>query len=345
MKRVLVTGGAGFIGSNLVDRLSHEGYSIIVIDNLSKQIHGEDPDLSSTYKSIKGKCEFIKGDCTDINVYKNLGHFNKIVFLVSETGTGQSMYESMKYCHTNVMSLAALNDAIINKSVTTDCILLSSSRAIYGDAKIVSGGPASSIESDIPCPLSIYASTKLAQEHLLKSGFNGVDNKVILRFQNVYGVGQSLSNPYTGILSIFSTAMLNGKDISVFEDGLMTRDFVYIDDVVSAICMGLENKEMRNDTFNVGSGVKTTILDIANILRDNLNSNSKLIITGERRVGDIRHNFANMEKIRRVGFVPTVDIRSGLAIFTDWVKTQKIPKTEYESSLDELRNKNLLIKD
>ena len=125
----------------------------------------------------------------------------------------------------------------------------------------------------------------------------------------------------------------------------MSRDFIYIDDIVSAICMGMDNSNMTNGIFNVGSGVSTTVMGITNILKEKLNSKSRLIITGERRVGDIRHNFANMSKSRSLGFESKTDIYSGLSKFTDWVKTQEISETEYEGSLDELRKNKLLIKD
>jgi dTDP-L-rhamnose 4-epimerase len=192
-------------------------------------------------------------------------------------------------------------------------------------------------------PQSVYGVTKLTQEQLVLSvaralGISGV----ALRYQNVYGPGQSLSNPYTGILSIFSTRIRNGRSLNIFEDGDESRDFVYVDDAVVATLRAIEFNHSIVDTFNVGSGVATTVSQVATSLQEAIGIRVPTTVSGQFRVGDIRHNVADLGKIRRVlDFVPQVTMREGLLRFVAWVTAQHIEADGYEASLEELRVRGL----
>ena len=303
MKKVLVTGGAGFIGSNLINSL--EGSEIVVIDNLHPQIHGN-PETSKSYLSIKEKCTFIKGDVSEDSTWKKLRgeRWDSVYLLAAETGTGQSMLESYRHIKTNVLSISLLNDLMTRKEIRADNIVLASSRAVYGNAKLDKiGDPIPSKEEDQTDPSSIYAATKLSQEHLCQLGFR--DSSVtILRLQNVYGPGQSLINPYTGILSIFLSAIRNDKSISIFSDGMMTRDFVYVDDVVSALVKA--GNSTGREIYNIGSGCSTSVIEVAETLIDLSPTKTKIKITGEELSGDIRHNLADLTKAKEWGYFPKV---------------------------------------
>ncbi len=345
---ILITGGAGFIGSNLCEKLFRDGHKINVIDNLLPQVHGIFPEeTSETYKKIKDIVNFVKGKAEDICSWDYFfeKEFDVIICLAAETGTGQSMVSANSYCKSNIDSIALLNDMIVHSKIRCKKIILASSRAVYGDAILSKDGvPIATKESDLKEPCSIYAVTKLAQEQILFTGFPGVST-CALRFQNVYGPGQSLKNPYTGILSIFSTAIKNNKDLQIFDDGMMSRDFVYIDDVVESIIIAIENDNINGEVFNVGSGVSTTVLDVATTLKKKYNSNIKINITGEKMNGDIRHNFADISKFRKLGYEPKFSFDDGISMFVDWVQSQgQLNDNDYEISLDEFRKKGLLNK-
>jgi dTDP-L-rhamnose 4-epimerase len=193
-------------------------------------------------------------------------------------------------------------------------------------------------------PSSIYGITKQQQEQmtLLMGKSLGIP-AVALRYQNVYGPGQSLSNPYTGILSIFSTRILNGNDIDIYEDGEESRDFVFIDDVVEATILALEKEEANHQIFNVGSGETTSVSQVANSLKKLYDSNVNISIGGSFRLGDIRHNYADLNKIKNLlGFTAKFDFQTGISRFADWVKTQGVKEDKYEQSLNELKNKGLI---
>lgn len=343
--KILITGGAGFIGSRLCEKLSEENHELVVIDNLLPQVHGEKPENSEMFNRIKNITEIIIEDVSSKSAWKRFygQYFDVIICLAAETGTGQSMMEANSYCNSNINSIALLNDLIISSKIKCKKIILASSRAIYGDAKLdLNGNAIATKESDNKEPNSIYAITKLAQEQILFTGF-GDTPVCALRFQNVYGPGQSLKNPYTGIISIFSTAIKNGKDIQVFGDGLMSRDFVYIDDVVESIILAIKSDLSDNEVFNVGSGVPTTVLKVAQTLKEKYNSNSNINITGEKMKGDIRHNFADISNIRKIGFEPKISFEEGIQKFIDWVESKgEISYNYYEDSLDDFRKKGLL---
>jgi dTDP-L-rhamnose 4-epimerase len=343
--KILITGGAGFIGSNLCVKLCELGHEIHVIDNLAEQVHG-DIKTSYSYNLIKNKVNFLNYDVSNSLVWDFLSgsFYDIIICLAAETGTGQSMYQAYNCYKTNVDSLAILNDAIISNKIKTNKIILASSRAVYGDAICdIFGEPKASLEKDEVNPFSIYASSKYAQEQIIKVGFKNVPF-VILRFQNVYGNGQSLNNPYTGIISIFSNAIKNNKNINIFEDGMMSRDFVHVFDVVDSILLSCE-QDIKNQIFNVGSGERITVLEVAQKLKELYKSDVKIEITGEKRVGDIRHNFADISKIKSIGYLPKINFENGLKMFKLWVDNyHNLSYNNYHSSLDELRVKGLLTK-
>lgn len=375
LKNILITGGAGFIGSNLSLSLISKGYHVTVLDNLSHQIHGIEAEKNSyLFLKIKGKVRFINGSVTSKSDWLSAIKGNDaIIHLAAETGTGQSMYEIEKYTTVNIGGTALMLDLLANTTHSIKKIIIASSRSIYGEGKYNSKElgvvypkhrtsnfmdkgdfdvkypgceqlelMATDEESKIH-PSSVYGITKQNQEQMVMTVSPTIGIKpVAFRYQNVYGPGQSLSNPYTGILSIFSTLINNGKDITIFEDGKESRDFVFIDDVVSATILGLEKEEANGEVFNVGTGEATDVITVANELIRNYNSETNVTISGNYRLGDIRHNFADLTKITdKLGFRPDYNFKRGIEKFASWVKTQKIEESKYDESIQEMKEKGL----
>ena len=193
-------------------------------------------------------------------------------------------------------------------------------------------------------PSSIYGITKQVQEQMCMVVGKSIGIPVVaFRYQNVYGPGQSLSNPYTGILSIFSTRIKNNNEINIFEDGKESRDFVFIDDVVDATILGIEKPEADYNIFNVGSGERIDVISVANKLKLNYNSDAKISISGNFRMGDIRDNYADVSKINKLlGYIPKVDFDRGISLFTEWVNKQEIKDDMFEKSISEMKEKGLL---
>jgi dTDP-L-rhamnose 4-epimerase len=208
-----------------------------------------------------------------------------------------------------------------------------------GDLKLIATDENSKIH-----PSSVYGITKQNQEQMIMTVCPTLGiAPVALRYQNVYGPGQSLKNPYTGILSIFSTQIRNGNPINIFEDGLESRDFVFIDDVVEATVLGIEMEAANNQIFNVGTGVATSVINVANTLLKNYNIEVPVQITGQFRLGDIRHNFADLTKIKELlGYVPKVTFEEGIKLFSRWVLSQEIEEDRLTNSLNEMKSKGLL---
>lgn len=374
MKRVLITGGAGFIGSNLAVRLHGEGWHVTVLDNLSPQIHTADPANSTLFRSIEGVATFICGDVTDRETLTAaLSGQDAVVHFAAETGTGQSMYEIDRYTRVNVGGTALLLDILANTPHEVRRVLVASSRSIYGEGKYLSDEgpvyPGARSDADMQAgrfeptvagrgaltlaatdeesrihPSSVYGITKQVQEQLVLTvcptiGVEGV----ALRYQNVYGPGQSLTNPYTGILSIFSNLIMAGKPINIFEDGRESRDFVLVDDVVTATALALVAPAAAGQVVNVGTGVPIDVLTVATTLQRLLGRTVPVTVSGNYRLGDIRHNYACMARAREVlGFVPQHDFDSGMAKFCAWAMAQGPQASEYERSIAELRDKGLL---
>jgi dTDP-L-rhamnose 4-epimerase len=374
-KTILITGGAGFIGSSLSLALLARGHTIVVLDKLVSQIHGDDVEASPLYQRIKGKVAFHRGDVTcREDLLKVLPGIDTVVHLAAETGTGQSMYAIRHYADVNVGGTALLLDLIANEGFPVRRLVVASSRAVYGEGKyrcqnhgihfpkarldeaMVAGQFEHSCpvcnqlmqveptdESSALNPSSVYGVTKLTQEQLVLSVGQALGiSALAFRYQNVYGPGQSLSNPYTGILSIFSTRIRQGKPINIFEDGLESRVFVFIDDIVDATVRGIEHEAPLVDVFNVGSGVATDVSSVAYMLRTYLGGNSEIAVSGQFRSGDIRHNLADLEKVSRMlGFKAKVSFEDGLGRFVDWVRSEQLANDRYEESLAELRAKGL----
>ena len=377
MMNILITGGSGFIGSNLALALLQKGYQVTVMDTLSVQIHGKDPVVTSPlYQSISGKVNFIKGDVnkrTDwINALKDQ---QVIVHFAAETGTGQSMYEIERYTNTNIGGTAILLDLLTNQPHSVKKVVIASSRSIYGEGKyrspemgIVYPGhrdadtmnkgdfevkypgctqPLELMPTDETSaihPSSVYGITKQNQEQMVMLVCQSIGiAAVAFRYQNVYGPGQSLTNPYTGILSIFSSLIKNHRPINIFEDGKESRDFVFIDDVVQATMLGIEKEEANGEIFNVGTGVAIDVLTVAGTLIKKYGIDVPVTVTGNYRLGDISHNYADLTKIKsRLGFNPTVDFESGISRFADWVDGQEVTELgNYARSLDEMKSRGL----
>lgn len=376
MRNVLVTGAAGFIGTHLVERLIRDGVAVRALDNLSPQIHGAQGAFPAW--STSPLVDVVRASVTDPVIWDSvLDGIDGVVHLAAETGTGQSMYRISHYNAVNSQATAAMMEAIAARDVTIRRIVLASSRSIYGEGAFACGAcgldpaypgtrAADALrrgEWEQPCPrcgasmtlrptaeeaparpASVYAATKLAQEDLVRivAAANAIP-AMILRFQNVYGEGQSLSNPYTGILSIFSTRIRRCLDLPIFEDGEETRDFVHVSDVVAAIRAALAAAPEVSATLNVGSGVATSIAAVARELNRALAGTSAIRVTGEFRIGDIRHNVADLTKLRSVLQVePPIDLSTGLGRFARWVREQPLPEDRLAVANDELRARKLM---
>ena len=372
LSNILITGGAGFIGSHLALSLLQRGHNVTVLDNLSSQVHGE---ASYLYRTIQNKVTFIHGDVRSKEDWiLALKGQDVVVHLAAETGTGQSMYEIERYAAVNVMGTAIMFDLLANTQHSVKKIIIASSRSIYGEGKYgcstcgvvyPNGRQDESMAAGdfaVKCPLcnadaqvlatdvlskihptSLYGITKQNQEQMaLTIGKSLGIPTVALRYQNVYGPGQSLSNPYTGILSIFSTRIKNGNEIIIFEDGEESRDFVYIDDVVIATSLAIEREEANYESLNVGMGERTTVLAVAHALRDLYGTNTSIKISNTYRLGDIRDNYADLSKINKlIGFVPSIDFMQGIQRFVTWVNTQAIQEDYFEKSIIETRSRGI----
>ncbi len=375
LKKILVTGGAGFIGSNLIPKLMKQGFKVCVLDNLSPQIHEAIP------KNLEwlDKLSFIRGSVRSRRDWeKALHEVDAIVHLAAETGTGQSMYEIAHYNDVNTNSTALMFDVLQRMpEARVKRILLASSRSVYGEgayecahcnkARVYPKSRGSdqlsrslweplcpecnnsiksvaTNEADRVLPASIYAATKYAQEDLVRIASDALGlEHILFRFQNVYGEGQSLNNPYTGILSIFSTKIRLGKVLPLFEDGEESRDFVHVDDVTDCLLRGLTVKECPNTVINIGSGVATSVKDVAIKLADAFDKAPNIEITGQYRIGDIRHNFADITRLKtHLQCAPQVSIDEGLERFARWVVGQSIPADRAEEANDELRKLKLM---
>nr|WP_315198952.1 NAD-dependent epimerase/dehydratase family protein [uncultured Flavobacterium sp.] len=363
---VLVTGGAGFIGNHLTRKLLNSGHKVIIYDSLTTQVHGEKPTFDvSVFNSDDVK--FVKGDIRDLILLEGLlKECDAVVHLAAETGTGQSMYQIKHYYDVNVLATAALFEMISLKHKHIKKIVFASSRSVYGEGAYKLNGELylpsgrSSLQmrngnwdlkgkngeeleliatrEDVqPVPSSIYAATKLAAEQMAKIIATTYGIQITcLRFQNVYGHGQSLKNPYTGIISIFANRLRENLPINIFEDGKESRDFVYVSDVVDSIILSLST-ELESEIINIGSGVPTSVYSIAKMLKEKLKSDSVIQITGEFRLGDIRHCYADLNLANQtMKFSPKVDLNEGLQKFCDWVITQPIEVDKSESALSEL---------
>lgn len=372
---VLISGGAGFIGSNLANYLIMQGQKVTVLDNLLPQIHGNNAKTNSPlFLSLHKDVVFIEGDvCIKDDWRKALANIEVVVHLAAETGTGQSMYQIEHYNKVNITGTTLLMDILTNEIHSVKKVVVASSRAIYGEGKyITSSGnhvypehrnnhdlsngefrvsydndysiiPVATDEKSAIHPSSVYGITKQVQEQLILTVAGAIGIKAVaLRYQNVYGPGQSLSNPYTGILSIFSNRILQNQSINVFEDGLESRDFVFIDDVVKATALAVEKNNFNTLTCNVGTGIPITVNTVVELLMQGYAKNVPVQISGNYRIGDIRHNFADISKMKDVlGITELTPFAIGIQQFINWVKTQTLSVDTYESALQEMKSKGL----
>jgi dTDP-L-rhamnose 4-epimerase len=371
---VLVTGGAGFIGTHLTRHLLELGHEISVLDNFCPQIHAGKTVLSP---DLQPHVKLLIGDVTDPSVLAPaLDRAECVVHLAAETGTGQSMYEVSRYERTNLAGTALIYE-LLTKSRTrkVERIVVASSRAIYGEGAyrceedgLVYPLPRTSVEKrtghfDLLCPVccgtcemaptpetaplrptSFYGLTKQVQEQMvLLFGKVFAIPSFALRYQNVYGPGQSLHNPYTGILAIFSTLARTGQLIQVFEDGQESRDFVYVEDVVRATTECLSPSTFGYEAVNVGSNETASVLTVANEINSFFGSRSEIKVTGAFREGDIRHGVADLTKARvLLGYEPRWSFPAGLHRFLSWTLENELPENRFEQSLAEMKQRGLL---
>lgn len=372
--KVLITGGAGFIGVRVARKLLHAGHQLTILDNFSSQIHGDVTDLPA---DLRGHVQLIRGDVRDQEIWeKALVDCEIVVNLAAETGTGQSMYEVSRYEQVNLAGTANLYQALVSRpQCGVEKVVVASSRAIYGEGayRCVNDGLVYPVSRPTPdklaghfdplCPVcrgacvsvptpeqapfqasSFYGLTKQVQEQMsLLFGETLAIPSFALRYQNVYGPGQSLKNPYTGILAVFSNLARAGIEINVFEDGLESRDFVYIDDVVRATTACVESNVGGTHAVNVGSNERTTVLRVATAVNQFFGGNSKIKVSGAFRVGDIRHGMADLTRAKAViGFQPEWKFAAGLLEFLQWAAACESNIAGYERSLDEMRERQLL---
>jgi len=368
-KRILITGGAGFIGSHVAELLLSFGYAVRILDLFVPQVHGN----GGAPRYVSKESELLVGDiCDRESVEAALKHVDAVIHLAAAVGVGQSMYEIASYTRTNDLGTAVLLEALARQPV--ERLVCASSMSIYGEGlarrqngEIVapgerpnaqlrrgvwemldeSGEPLQPLPTPESKPLSlssVYALNKYNQERLclLIGKAYGIPT-VALRFFNVYGPRQSLSNPYTGVLAIFASRLLNKRPPLVFEDGLQRRDFVHVHDVARASLLALEPTKGTGDVFNIGSGESRTILSVASDLarvigRPHLTPH----VTGKYRAGDIRHCFADLDKSRaQLGYSPKVDFQIGMQELSEWL-TEQVAEDSVEAATLELERRGLV---
>lgn len=350
-KKILITGGAGFIGSHLSDELLKQGYDIRVLDRLSPQVHGKH---ASRPEFLAKEVELIKGDiCNPDVVWKALDGVTAVYHFAAAVGVGQSMYQMESYTDVNARGTAILLEALAKRPV--ERLIVASSMSIYGeglyraiDGRRIEGKerslsqlqsrkwdilgtdgepllPIPTPETKCPGLPSVYALSKYYQERMcLTVGRAYRIPTVALRFFNVYGTRQALSNPYTGVLAIFASRLLNGKAPLINEDGRQRRDFVNVRDVVQACRLALEVPEAAEHVFNVGSGESYSVSQIAEMIASSLGRmDIEPEITGRYRVGDIRNCFADITLAKQLlGYKPKVSLQHGLEELAEWVEYQ-----------------------
>jgi dTDP-L-rhamnose 4-epimerase len=371
--KILVTGGAGFIGSHLADRLIQCGYEVRIMDNLEPQVHRLN---IPTY--LNPKAEFLLGDiCNKDQLRQALNEVDFVFHLAAATGVGQSMYQISKYFEVNVQGTANLLDILANNPHKVKKIVLSSSRAIYGEGAYLCNHcgivfpetrsidqlkkkawevlcpqcsrivhPIPTFEKKVASPGSFYGVTKLTQEMMI-SGFGrayGIPT-VIMRLFNVYGPRQSINNPYTGIITTFLNCLFNGNPPQIYEDGKMTRDFIQVNDVVNACIMALENERANQKTFNIGTSKPISIYELGNLICDHLAPKIRPQIVEKARVGDIAHCTADISLAHELlGFEPSTSLSDGLGELINYeLANQRAHGTLTSQAEEELRAAGLLI--
>lgn len=368
-KLILITGGAGFIGSHLTDELLDKGYNVRILDNLSEQVHGKEKKRPG-YLAPQANLHI--GDVRDpVAVSRALQGVDAVVHLAAMVGVGQSMYQIAEYTQVNNLGTAVLLEALIKTPV--EKLIVASSMSIYGEGLYLNLGgekilnaqrdlsrlkkgdweiyqgneqltPAATPEDKTPNLSSVYALSKYDQERLCIMTGNAYNfSTTALRFFNVYGTRQALSNPYTGVLAIFASRLLNNNAPMIFEDGNQKRDFIHVKDVARACRLVLESPKTTGEVFNIGSGNQYTISQISQKLAGVMNKDLQPEITGKYRMGDIRHCFANTQKAREIlNFEPNIAFEDGLFELAEWLKTQ-IAEDNVQKASSELASRGLTV--
>lgn len=368
---VLVTGGAGFIGSHLVDALVERGHRVRVLDALVPQVHGE----NAVPAYLNPDAEFIQGDvCDRTLIDRALDGVDVVFHEAAEVGVGQSMYEIERYVRANDLGTAVLLEAILARKSQIKKLVVASSMSIYGEGAYTCAScgsvapqlrptsqllerrwdlecpkcgsalsPAPTTEEKPLFPTSVYAVTKQDQEQFcLAVGRSYGIPSVALRYFNVYGTRQALSNPYTGVCAIFSSRLLNGNRPLIFEDGEQTRDFVHVSDIVQANLLALETDRADYQAINVGTGAATSIRAVCHLLADGLGVDVEPEIVGKYREGDIRHCVADISKAKSLlGYEPKVTLERGIPELLSWVRAQAA-QDQVESATAELESRQLV---
>lgn len=356
MSNILVTGGAGFIGSHIVDALIERGHRVRVLDALVDQVHG-----NSGPQYVNRRAEFLQGDICDAELVDRALEGVEVVYhKAAEVGVGQSMYEIARYVRANDLGTAVLLEAIVKRRPQVKKLVVASSMSIYGEGAYAceSCGPvqpklralAQLLDRDweISCPRcgakakpvptnedktlfpsSVYAVSKQDQEQFCIVVGRAYDIPVVaLRYFNVYGPRQALSNPYTGVCAIFSARLLNDQQPLIFEDGEQTRDFVHVSDIVQANLLALETDSANYETLNIGTGSPISISEIALMLARGLNKDIQPQVTGKYREGDIRHCVADVSRAKKLlGYEPKVKLADGIPELLEWVAQQQAANT------------------
>jgi dTDP-L-rhamnose 4-epimerase len=371
MDQVLVTGGAGFVGSHIVDEYTEAGYDVTVVDNLTDQVHGDEPEY------LNEDAEYIWGDIRDRDLMTDLLKQADILnHQASAVGVGQSMYEVEKYVDVNTLGTARILDIIVDEEIQLEKMVVASSMSIYGegeyycsncdevrhpslrnDNQMASGEwehacsecgsalkPKQTPESKPRDSTSIYAITKRDQEDMMLSIGRAYDIPTIaLRYFNIFGSRQALDNPYTGVCAIFSSRIKNNNPPLVFEDGEQTRDFVHVRDIARANRLAIES-DAENVAVNVGSGSPTTINDVAETLIDLYGKSDELEpeIANDYRQGDIRHCYADPTEAAEVlGFEAKIGFEEGMRELVEWGR-DKHADDQFEQAHEELEDKGLI---
>ncbi len=351
-QRIMITGGAGFIGCAVAQRLVTRAHEVLAVDSLHPQVH-RGHGRPSRFPDSVTLIPFDVTDATGWDALLKLELPTVVVHMAAETGTGQSLREATRHGSVNVVGTTQMIDAMSRRDYVPEHVILTSSRAVYGEGAWTAGGdtyyPSARTHDDLSrgawaprsprglegtpvpsCagrtrtePTNIYAATKLAQEHILKSWGAAMGCPVsVLRLQNVYGVGQSLDNPYTGVLSIFARQALSGSTIDVYEDGNIMRDFVYVDDVAEAICSAIDRPPTIVRTLDIGSGSSTTILDVATLIAG-LSDAPDPVVSGHFRDGDVRAASTNIDAARQdLGYSPSWTLPEGLKALLEGANTE-----------------------
>jgi dTDP-L-rhamnose 4-epimerase len=372
-ENVLVTGGAGFIGSHLVDALLAEGHEVRVFDNLEPQVHGGLREHMEWPAYLSVGCEKVLGDVRDRDALQRALQGIDVVFHeAAAVGVGQSMYQIERYIDANTRGTGVLLDILANEKHNVRKLMVASSMSIYGEGKyqcaacgevypkLRSERAMAAGDWEMHCPhcqtpvealptdedkrlhaTSIYAITKKDQEEMcLTVGHAYGIPTVALRYFNTYGSRQALSNPYTGVAAIFSGRLLNGHAPVIFEDGRQSRDLVHVSDIVQANLLAMKRDAMNDGAYNVGTGRSLSILDVADALIRYMDSDRVPEITHEFRAGDIRHCFADISRIQDQGYAPQVTFEEGVSELMGWVRSQTAVDT-FDGARAELASRGL----